>query len=497
MKKFFISLLFCLGCTFALQASEFPQDATITITGQQITLQAFISQVESQTQYLFVYSKTDVDVNQVLPIKEGRKTVAQCLNEAFSGKDLTYVFENNYIVLTYKAPEFLSISGKVVDADTKRPLIFASVSIDGKGIGNVTNGEGNFLLKFPVDCENGTVRFSFLGYTPAEYPIKVLLQHKKGYEVDLHAVALPIPALLVKPLDPVEIIDNVIAAIPQNYPAEPMQMTAFYREMIRKGSSYVTLTEAVLDVYKTAYNRLYSIDQVGVYKGRGSVDYSRIDTIFVKFRGGINSALEIDVAKFPFLGTNANEVHQYYDFRMEHPVQIDNRVNHVISFDQKPNVRDIYFRGKLYIDTESLAITRVEFNMNVEGRSDASNIFLSRHPIGFRVEVLYATYVVQYKKFDDKWTFDYSRTELKFNSKWDRKLFKSIYTIESELAVTDRSKDLMKIPSEQRVRFADIAMDKVTDFQDEGFWEDYNVIEPESGIEQVIARITRQLKRRR
>ena len=66
----------------------------------------------------------------------------------------------------------------------------------------------------------------------------------------------------------------------------------------------------------------------------------------------------------------------------------------------------------------------------------------------------------------------------------------------SEMAITERSDRTMKIPSEQRVRSRDITLDKVTDFQDEGFWEDYNVIEPESGIEQVIARITRQLKRR-
>ena len=104
--------------------------------------------------------------------------------------------------------------------------------------------------------------------------------------------------------------------------------------------------------------------------------------------------------------------------------------------------------------------------------------------------------MVQYKEIAGDWTFDYSRTEIKFDSKWDRKLFKNTYTITSELAITERSDKSIKIPSEQRVRSTDITLDKVTDFQDEGFWDDYNVIEPESGIEQVIARITRQLKRR-
>ena len=95
-----------------------------------------------------------------------------------------------------------------------------------------------------------------------------------------------------------------------------------------------------------------------------------------------------------------------------------------------------------------------------------------------------------------KWTFDYSRTEIKFDSKWDRKLFKNTYTITSEMAITERSDKMTKIPNTQRIRSTDITLDKVTDFQDEGFWDEYNVIEPESGIEQVIARITRQLKKK-
>ncbi|MEJ1730434.1 hypothetical protein SMA90_29330, partial [Escherichia coli] len=103
--------------------------------------------------------------------------------------------------------------------------------------------------------------------------------------------------------------------------------------------------------------------------------------------------------------------------------------------------------------------------MNVENRPDATNIFISRRPAGFKATVLYATYLVQYKEINGKWTFNYSRTEIKFDSKWDRKLFKNTYTITSELAITERSDRTMKIPSQQRVRLTDITLDKVTDFQ--------------------------------
>lgn len=61
--------------------------------------------------------------------------------------------------------------------------------------------------------------------------------------------------------------------------------------MIRKGNTYVTLSEAVVDVYKPPYTPTFAVDQVGIYKGRGSVDWARIDTVFVKFQGVASARL--------------------------------------------------------------------------------------------------------------------------------------------------------------------------------------------------------------
>jgi len=176
-----------------------------------------------------------------------------------------------------------------------------------------------------------------------------------------------------------------------------MQMTGFYREMIRRGNTYVTLSEAVIDVHKSPYTPSFAVDQVGIYKGRGSIDWRRIDTVFVKFQGGIRSALEIDVVNNLFLGVNATEIERYYDFTMEHPVQMHDRINYVISFDQKPFLEDILFRGKIYIDRESLAITRVEFNMNIEDKENATSLFIRRKPFGLKARVEYAAYMVQFR----------------------------------------------------------------------------------------------------
>jgi len=51
-------------------------------------------------------------------------------------------------VFSLKAQEnMLSVSGTVVDSETKRPMVFASVTIQDIGISIVTNGEGFFYIE--------------------------------------------------------------------------------------------------------------------------------------------------------------------------------------------------------------------------------------------------------------------------------------------------------------------------------------------------------------
>jgi len=203
------------------------------------------------------------------------------------------------------------------------------------------------------------------------------------------------------------------------------------------------------------------------------------------------------VVKNPFLGAILPEIDQYYDFTMEQPVQMNDKVHYVISFNQKPGEEGLYFRGRLFIEVRSLAIARVEFNMNVEGRDNAASMFIRKKPAGLKARVEYAAYMVQFREIPEgKWIFESSRTDIKFNAKWDKKLFRQNYTITSEMAVTEYSRQSYKIPQESRVKTTDITLYRVADFEDREFWEDYNIIEPESSIEQVISKIIRQLKKR-
>ena len=45
---------------------------------------------------------------------------------------------------------YKEIEGKIIDEDTKSPLIFADLTVSNSNISTVTNGDGEFLLKIPL-----------------------------------------------------------------------------------------------------------------------------------------------------------------------------------------------------------------------------------------------------------------------------------------------------------------------------------------------------------
>ena len=170
-----ISTFFFFLSIFTVFAAETnSQNAHVNIRGNNLTIGDFINQVEKQTDYLFVYSKSEVDLEESVPLNNGKKTVKECLNEAFNSTDVKYVFENDYIVLTKNAALSVAqqstkpISGVVMD-DTGEPVIGANVIEKGTTNGVITDIDGKFALNVK---ENAVLSISYVGYIPQEIAVK-------------------------------------------------------------------------------------------------------------------------------------------------------------------------------------------------------------------------------------------------------------------------------------------------------------------------------------
>lgn len=396
---------------------------------------------------------------------------------------------------------FRTVYGRVLDTRSDQPVAYASVTLEGTGLSNVTNAEGFFSLKIPEDTPaDAVVSLHHLGYLNASRSIQDFCASTpdRPLLIRMAQMSIELDPSLIRSIDPGVLMRTAFRHVRDNYPQEHEHLTAFYREMIRKGNiKYLALNEAVVDIDKMPYSG-FSSDRAAIYKGRGSRNFQASDTLFVHFQGGIMGTLSGDVVKDPFVGVLLENVDKYYDLSVEGSATIDGHDCIILCFREKPNGEDvILYDGRLFIDSDTYAIARVEYAMNVKGREErAAGRFVIKKPADFRFRVDKAAYFLNFKQGDGTWHFDYSRMELQFNARRKRTLFSHNYSIVSEMAVTDRKAEVFKISNQEKVKFNEILSDRVSDFTDPAFWGSYNVIEPDQSIENAIKRIIRQLKAR-
>ena len=386
------------------------------------------------------------------------------------------------------------IKGKVIDAETRAPLVFATVAVKETNVAIVTNIDGEFTLKVGDLSTSKTLEVSFVGYKNKSVPLSELKENGSKNIISLVAAPIPIKEIIVKPLDPVSIVEKAISNIDKNYESVPNLMTAFYRETIRKNRTYVSIGEAVVEIFKAPYNSDLRFDGARIYKGRKSSDVEKMDTVLFKLQGGPVSVLELDLAKNSE-SVLTKEAMQNYNYTLSGVVEIDNKPHYVVDFIQKPSVEMPLFMGSLYIEMDSYAITEAEFGFNLSNKEAAQSIFIRKKPLGMKITPEIATYRTKYREQSGKWHFEYSRAEVKFKVNWAKKLFHTYYTTMSEIAVTDRTdQEVIKFAGKDKIKYNDVFSEKVTAFTDKEFWGDYNVIEPDQSIESAIRRLSKKLK---
>ncbi len=389
-------------------------------------------------------------------------------------------------VLTYR--------GKVVDSETGAPLVFASVAVKESNVATVTNIDGEFIIKIAETDATKNLEITFLGYKNKTVPISDLRENGHKNTISLSAAPIPIKEIIVRPLDPEEIVKNAIYRFSRNYTNEPNLMTAFYRETIRKNKTYVSIGEAVVEIFKAPYSNDLRFDGARIYKGRKGSDVSKMDTILFKLQGGPVSTLQLDIVKNTESVLTLDAM-KNYEYSLTGVVEIDEKPHYIIEFIQKPSVEIPLFLGSFYIEVDTYALTEAEFGFNLKNKEAAASIFIRKKPLGMEVTPEVASYRTRYREQDGKWYFAYSRAEVKFKVNWKKKLFNTFYTTMSEIAVTARTtEEVIKIAGKEKIRPTDVFSEQVEAFTDPEFWGDYNVIEPDQSIEAAIRRLSRKLR---
>ncbi len=388
---------------------------------------------------------------------------------------------------------YRSYKGKVIDAKTKKALVFASVSVEDENTATITNLDGEFLIKISKQSKSKHLFITFVGYYNLSYPLEKLQAEKNVLE--LQPAIITLNEVQVFPDAPESIVRAMFHHIDKNYATEANSMKGFYRESVKKRNTYVGLSEAVVDIYKTSYSNNMN-DRIRIFRGRKGMDERKMDTLLFKLQGGPVTALMLDVMKHPSVLIDEGMLKDYV-FSIENMVKIDHKLNYVIHFVERRKIENFpLYEGKFYIDMETYALTSAEFSLNLDDPVAASRLFIKKKPFGARVEPTLAKYSVKYREQNGKWYFNYAIGEVQFKVKWKKKLFSTIYTLKSEIAITDRDeKNVVPIPNKDKFKRNQVLNDKVGVFADKNFWGKYNTIEPDKSIQVAIRKLNRAMRK--
>lgn len=122
-------------------------------------------------------------------------------------------------------------NGKVFDFETKEPLPFANIFIEGKSIGTISNSLGEFVLDLEIANNNDSVIFSYMGYENFKVSTKDIKEFELIY---LHKSLLKLPnvSIYAQNLSVNDIIKLIETNYNENYPHHNFRSKIFFHNYL-------------------------------------------------------------------------------------------------------------------------------------------------------------------------------------------------------------------------------------------------------------------------
>lgn len=171
MRNTLLALFVFAGTAFATES--YSQTMKVTVVADNVSTGKVISEIEKQTDYLFVYNVNEVNLKRNVKVNAQNKSVAEVLNKVFEGTDIYYAMEGKNIMLMSKAKDGEAVqqankvTGIVKDANGE-PVIGANVMVKGQSIGTITDIDGRFVLDAPKEA---VLQITYIGYVSQEVKV--------------------------------------------------------------------------------------------------------------------------------------------------------------------------------------------------------------------------------------------------------------------------------------------------------------------------------------
>ncbi|TKG95013.1 SusC/RagA family TonB-linked outer membrane protein [Puteibacter caeruleilacunae] len=165
--------IFLLTLIQLTAAESYSQSSRLTLNKSNVSLKQVLQEVESMSDYFFIYSSKIINAERIVDINVRNKSINQVLDELFQGTTVKYVIKDNQVLLSGDDSSLLdtiegaqqNIRGKVVDSDGN-PIPGVAVVVKGTSDGTVTDLDGNYSLQF--EGTDIVLTYSFVGMLTKE-----------------------------------------------------------------------------------------------------------------------------------------------------------------------------------------------------------------------------------------------------------------------------------------------------------------------------------------
>jgi hypothetical protein len=481
-----------------------PGQSRISIKALNRPLYAVLDDLSGQCGYNFTFDSRLIDSRERVTINLKDITIAEAIDTLFPEPGLSYLTIKNNIVIypaanndkrvdqdSITVPSMLTVHGNIADKLTGKPLAYATLSVFDTYLGTISNEEGQFTLRIPDTLAQPVIVSSFMGYRDQYTPVSIRSDQQLEIRMDKNLISLQ--EVIIRYHDPVSLLAASIEKIRENFMSEPTGMKAYYRENVTRNDKSMLFTETVADIAKAPYNNSLFAERTHILKGRKISNINQQDTVILKIRSGLNTMLQLDIAKHQpaFLSPDFSSI---YDLNFSDVVSFRDHLVYVISFEPKKNLEDIFFMGDLYINQETLAIVAADFHYDPERLSREEDMFVARKSRNIKIRPLSAMYHVEYKTSDKGFHLSMVQGEVRFKVRKKRQWIASRYQINLEMAITHVDPgNPPQIRLGQQLKYSSVLSDQVFEYDPE-FWGGYNTIRPEASLNEALQLIEHSMQ---
>jgi hypothetical protein len=471
----------------------------INLSCNTAEISQLLKEIGHKGKFSFTYT-SQLQTHRIASVLHRKQTVRNHLDDIFRYDSIQILEQNNKILLIplFKKPKvtfnFRSVKGLVIDGKSRRPLPYTNVFLKNKSTGTISNAAGNFELKVTPDMNSDTIGISHIGYKMVTIPLESL--DSAILVVRLSADKVQIKEVVVKPLDPIYILTKAIEKIPFNYDRKPAVFTGFFRESTQQDNKNISLSEAIINIYKEPYTSFRG-DQIKIFKGRKGSNTNEKEFVEFIVQGGLFNTLQLDIVKNLPTFLDA-DYFALYEYQIERIITHFERLTYVIAFDQREGVKYPCYKGKVYIDVATLAIVGASFQLPEKGMNYDAGVFVKKTPRHMGVKPINAHYQVFYRLYNSKWNLSNARSEVlirvrrRKNKQQDK--FNCVFASVSEFVITNKdTANIARFKTDEVSRARDILVEQIGE-TDIAFWGDENIIIPEEPIEKAIIRLGRRNK---